>query len=101
MYITHIYYIIHFLDFPDGSFVKNLPTNARDAGRSPGARNGNPLQTSGLENSMDRGAWWTIVQGTAKSWTWLEQLEHTHNSTFMFADIYVCTHIYYLVHYHI
>ena len=26
-------------------------------GRSPGKRNGNPLQYSCLENSMDRGAW--------------------------------------------
>ena len=24
-----------------------------------------------LENSMDRGAWWVIVRGVAKSWTWL------------------------------
>ena len=26
-------------------------------GRSPGEGNGNPLQYSGLENPMDRGAW--------------------------------------------
>ena len=25
--------------------------------------NGNPLQYSCLENSMDRGAWWTAVHG--------------------------------------
>ena len=45
--------------------VKNLSANARDArdpgsipglGRSPGEGNGNPLQYSFLENSMDRGA---------------------------------------------
>ena len=29
--------------------------------------NGNPLQDSCLENSMDRGAWWTTVHGVAKS----------------------------------
>ena len=29
-------------------------------GRSPGEGNGNPLQYSCLENSMDRGAWWAI-----------------------------------------
>ena len=34
-----------------------------------GEGNGTPLQYSCLENSMDRGAWWTIVHGTAKSWT--------------------------------
>ena len=38
-------------------------------GRSPGGGNGNPLQYSCLENSMDRGAWWAIVHGTAKSQT--------------------------------
>ena len=38
-------------------------------GRSPGEGNGNPLQYSCLENSMDRGAWWATVHGVAKSWT--------------------------------
>ena len=40
-------------------------------GRSPGEGNGNPLLYSCLENPMDRGAWWAIVQGVAKSRTWL------------------------------
>ena len=40
-------------------------------GRSPGEGNGYPLQYSGLENSMDRGAWQAIAHGVAKSWTWL------------------------------
>ena len=38
-------------------------------GRSPGEGNGCPLQYSGLENSMDRGAWQAIVHGVVKSWT--------------------------------
>ena len=33
--------------------------------------NGNPLQYSCLENPMDRGAWWAILHGVAKSQTWL------------------------------
>ena len=33
--------------------------------------NGNPLQSSCLENSMDRGTWWATVHGVAKSWTQL------------------------------
>ena len=47
--------------------VKNLPSNARDAGsipgsgRSPEIGNGNPPQYSCLENSMDRGAWQSTV----------------------------------------
>ena len=31
------------------------------SGRSPGEGNGNPLQSSSLENPMDRGARWAIV----------------------------------------
>ena len=38
-------------------------------GRSTGEGNGYPLQHSRLENSMDRGVWWAIVYGIAKSWT--------------------------------
>ena len=55
--------------------VKNLPANAGDLGsipglgRSPGEGNGNPLQYSWLENSMDRGAWWATIHGVAKSRT--------------------------------
>ena len=37
--------------------------------KSPGGRNGNPLQYSCLESPMDRGAWWVTVHGVAKSWT--------------------------------
>ena len=60
--------------------VKNLPANAsegdiRDVGsipglrRSPGERNGNPLQYSCLGNTMDRGAWQATVDGVVKSRT--------------------------------
>ena len=36
------------------------------SGRSPGEGNGNPLQYSCLENSMDRGAWWATVHGSQR-----------------------------------
>ena len=39
------------------------------SGRSPGEGNGNSLQYSCLENSVDGGAWWATVCGVAKSWT--------------------------------
>ena len=39
------------------------------SGRSPGGRHGNTLQYSCLEDPMDRGAWWAIAYGLAKSWT--------------------------------
>ena len=64
--------------FSGGSVVKNSPANAGDAGdmgsipglgRSPGGGNVKPLQSSCLENPMDRGAWWSIAHGVAKNWT--------------------------------
>ena len=39
------------------------------SGRSPRGRNGNPLQYSGQDNPMDRGAWWATVHGVSKNWT--------------------------------
>ena len=41
------------------------------SGKSPGERNGNPLQYSCPENSMDRRAWQTTVHGVAKGWAQL------------------------------
>ena len=40
-------------------------------GRSPGGRNGNPLQHSCLGNPMNRGTWQRIVHGVTENWTWL------------------------------
>ena len=38
-----------------------------ESGRSPGGGRGNPLQYSGLENPMDRSAWWATVHEVSKS----------------------------------
>ena len=63
-----------------GSEVKVSACNVRDlgsipgSGRSPGKGNGNTLQYSCLENSMDRGAWWAAVHRVAQSQTQLKQL---------------------------
>ena len=38
-------------------------------GRSPEGGNGNSLQYSCLGNPMNRGAWWAIIHGVAKSHT--------------------------------
>ena len=40
--------------------------------KDPGEGNGNPLQYSFLENSMDRGAWRVTVYSDVKSWTRLK-----------------------------
>ena len=62
---------------PCSSDGKESACNAGDLGsilrlgRSPGEGNGNLLQSSCLENPMDRGAWRATVCGVAKSWTQL------------------------------
>ena len=63
------------MGFSDGSDGKESACNAGDPGSVPewgrylGEGNGNPLQYSCLENSMDRGTWWATVLGVAKSQT--------------------------------
>ena len=63
--------------------VKNPPANAGDIGdvgsipglgRSPGGGNGNALQYSCLESSMDSGARLAIVHGAVESQTLLSKL---------------------------
>ena len=44
---------------------------------SNGEGSGTPLQYSCLENPMDRGAWWAVVHGVAKSWTRLSNFTFT------------------------
>ena len=59
-----------------GTVVKNSLASSGDAGvaasipgsrRSLGGGNGYLLQYSWLGNPIDRGAWWAIVYGVAKS----------------------------------
>ena len=60
--------------------VKNPPAmretwvRSLESGRSPGEGKDYPLQYFGLENSMDRGAWWATVHGVAKSQTRLQRV---------------------------
>ena len=61
--------------FSSGSDGKESACNAGDlgsilgSGRSPGEANGNLLQYSCLENSMDRGGWQATVHGVSESQT--------------------------------
>ena len=71
--------------FPGGSDGEEFTCNAGDSdsipgsGRSSGERNGNSLQYSCLENSMERGAWQATVHGIAKSQTQLSDSEQRQN----------------------
>ena len=67
--------------------VKNVSAKAGDirdglipgSGRSPGERNGNPLQYSCLENFVDKEVWQAIVHGVIRSQTQLSDYHsHTH-----------------------
>ena len=68
-----IVYLYGVQGFPGGPDGKESACNAghlsstTGSGRSPGVGNGNPLQYSCLENSLDRGACWAIVHGVANS----------------------------------
>ena len=77
------------LIFPGVLVVKNPPANAGDlrdigsipgSGRSLGGGNGNLLQYSCLENSMDRGAWQATVHGVSESDTTEHMHKHTHTN---------------------
>ena len=74
------------LSFPCGSAGKESTCNAGDLGsipglgRSPGEGKGYPLQSSGLENSMD------YIHGVAKSQTW--------QSNFHFQQPAQCMNLY-------
>ena len=56
--------------------------------RSPGEGKGNPLLYSGLENSMDRGAWWLQSIGLQSDRAHLDA--HTHTRT---RTLSVCIYI--------
>ena len=60
--------------FSGGSDGKESTCNAGDLSLTPGVGKtggglGNPLQSSCLENPMDRGAWWATADGLTKSST--------------------------------
>ena len=83
------------MGFSGGPVLKNLPADAGDtgdvslipgSGRSSGLGNGNPLQYSCLENSMDRGAWKATVHGVTKSQTQLST--HTH-TIILLSDLFI------------
>ena len=60
---------LHGPSYPSSSNGEEPACNAGDLGsipglgRSPGEANGNPLQYSCLENSIETGAWWATVHG--------------------------------------
>ena len=72
------------MGFPGGSDGKESECSEGNlasipgVGRSPGEGSGNSLQSSCLENPMDRGDWQAMVHRVTKSWTQLKQVSITH-----------------------
>ena len=66
------------------------PGSIPGVGRSPGEGNGNPLQYSCLENSIDRGAWRATVHRITKSWTQLSDEHFTFTHIYIKFDILNC-----------
>ena len=66
------FFVYIYMGFHHSSVSKESACSAGDPGsipglgRSPGKGNGNPLQSSCLENCMDRGAWLAIVHGVVR-----------------------------------
>ena len=85
--------ILCVLSFPGSASGKELGCQFRRhkrrgfdpwVGKIPWRKAWQVFQYSGLENPMDRGAWWATVQRVAKSQTWLKKLSiptHTHART--------------------
>ena len=75
-----------FLDFPGGSAGKESACNAGDLGlipglgRSPGEGKGYPLQSSGLQNSVD------TVHAVAKSQTQLNDFHFPFSALLAFSE---------------
>ena len=80
--------VFFYLGFPCGSDSKESACNVGDpgliagSGKSLGEGNGNPLQCSYLENTMDGGAWWVTVWGCKE----LDTAEWLHFLSFFFQS---------------
>ena len=84
--IIQVYFCtaLRIMDFPRSSVSKQSACNAGDpglisgSGRSPGVGNGYPLQSSWLENPMDKGAWQATVHGVTKVLDITSPINHHH-----------------------
>ena len=62
-------------------FSRSVMSDSLGSGRSPGEGNGNLLRYFCLGNPMDRGAWWTTVQGGRKRVKYNVETENIMHTT--------------------
>ena len=88
-----IYIVVYIWGFPGGSDDKEFACNAGDpglipgSGRFPGGSHGNTLQYPCLENPMDRGSWWTTVQGLQRVRCDWSNLAHTGQCIYVIPNL--------------
>ena len=61
--------LFQWLNDKESVYNAGVTSSTPDSGRSPGERNGNPLQYSCQENPTDRGTWQTVVHKVTKNQT--------------------------------
>ena len=82
--------------FPGGSDGKVSACSVGDLGsiprlgNAPKEGNSYPLQYSGLENSMESGAWQATVHGVTKSGTWVKRIGMHTCTSFINNFLYYC-----------
>ena len=87
------------MGFPGGSDGKESACSAGDlglisgSGRSPEEGNSYPLQYSGMENYMDRGAWHATVHGVTKSQTRLNDIPYERIIHIIISQIISSIHV--------
>ena len=88
-------FLVYVWGFPGGTVVKNPPADAGDTGLIPGSGgspaggNGDPLQYSCLENSMDRGVSKAAVHMVAKNQTRLTTHTHMHTHSICLSFYFI------------
>ena len=92
---------------PDGSVIRKLPANERDAGRpwfDPWVKKIHLEYEMAINSSilawrtpMDRRAWWAMAHGVTKRRTWLNTQRQTHTHTYIWS-LEPCDHIFFLTH---
>ena len=94
--LTYFTWLNTLRGFPGVSDGKESSCSAGDldlifgSGRSPGEGNGNPLQNSCLEISMNRGTWWASVHGVARSHKESDMTKHGYTFTFNPLRVHLC-----------
>ena len=72
-FIFFLLFVCYLLNLCNAGDPGSLP----GSGKSLGEGNGNPFQHFYLENSIDRGTWWSTVHRVTKSQTWLSMYKYT------------------------